>query len=198
MEEKKEEFIPQELDNYFEYVTYLVGAMQFTAEKDDGSAQRENVEKELISRNIYPINPVRLESNKTGIDTEALTAKMKGWVASGCWDKFREHAIHIWKGKTYIAEDGSMVHIPGDMDYVKLSDWITFTLNAGDAPCGSYAECGIAMEHNIPIYLITNMAKKDLKQSLLQMIEVTNGAVFSSLFEYLEFIDKEYKLKKKE
>jgi hypothetical protein len=198
MEEKKEEYIPQELDNYFDYVTYLVGSMEKTAEGDGGQSKREIVEKELIARNIYPINPVRLEAAKTGTDTEDLTKKMKGWIASGSWIKFKEASTQIWRGKTFVNEQGQLHHVPGDIDYVKLSDWITFTLQRGDSPCGSYAECGIAMEHNIPIYLITDMPKKELRQSLIQMIEVTEGEVFSSVAEYLTFIDKKYELKKKE
>lgn len=180
----------------FDYITYLVGSMQLTAEGDGGQAKRDIVEKELLSRNIYPINPVRLEATKTGTSCEDLTGKMRGWIASGNWEKFRQEAIFIWKGKTFLDEKGGMVHIPGDIEYCLMSDWITFTLNKGDGPCGSYMEVGIAMEHNIPIYLITDMPKKELKQSLLQAIEVSDGEVFNNVPSYLEFIDKKYNLKK--
>ena len=39
---------------------------------------------------------------------------------------------------------------------------------------------------------------KELPKSLLQMILVTDGEVFNSLFDYLNFVDQKYKLKRKE
>ena len=64
--------------------------------------------------------------------------------------------------------------------------------------CGSFAESGIAMEHKVPIYLITNMAKKELPKSLLQIIAVSGGEVFNSLHDYLKFLDEKYHLKRHE
>jgi len=188
----------EQLDTQCKFITYLIGAMQITAEKDGGGEKRENLDKELRLRNIFPINPVKLEASKTGMSSEEITTKMKGWVASGCWDKFEEQAINIWKGRDYISEKGNLTHIPGDVTYVTMSNWLTFRLNAGDQPCGSFMECGIAMEHDIPIYLITDIPKKELKQSLLQAILVTKGEVFRTENEYLEFIDRVYKLKRKD
>ena len=188
---------PIQLDKEFKFTTYLIGAMQITAEKDGGGEKRENLDKELRLRNVFPINPVKLEASKTGMSSEEITSKMKGWVASGCWDKFGEQAINIWKGRDYVETTGNLKHIPGDITYVTMSTWFTFRLNSGDQPCGSYMECGIAMEHNIPIYLITDIPKKELKQSLLQAILVTQGEVFRTENEYLAFIDKKYDLKRK-
>lgn len=189
---------PEEIDDRFKYVTYLVGSMEICAEKDDGSSQRAGVEQELLLRNVYPINPVKLESAKTGLPTGAVKEKMNGWVASGNWELFKEKAKEIWKGRSYIDGKEELVHVPGDIDYVLMSDWITFTFNRGDKPCGSFMECGIAMEHNIPIYLITDIPKKELPKSLLQGILVTEGEVFNTLNEYLKFIDEKYKLRRKE
>jgi hypothetical protein len=197
MEENKIPII-EELENTYKFVTYLIGAMEKPKEKDDGSSQRINVEKELLCRNVYPINPVKLEASKTGLTTEQLKEKMSGWLASGNWELFADRALEIWKGTNYIDEKNGLTHIPGDIDYCIMSDWITFTLNRGDVCCGSFAECGIAMEHGIPIYLITDMPKKELPKSLLQMILITEGEVFNSLNDYLIFVDKNYKLKRKE
>lgn len=180
----------------YKYLSYLVGSMQTTAEGDCGQSKRELVEQALIARNVYPINPVRLERSKTEMNSEELNKKMVGWIASGNWELFKEMAWYIWKGKSTVDEKGQITHIPGDIDYVKMSDWITFTLNKGDSPCGSFAECGIAMDLNIPIFVITDMPKKELRQSLLQMVEVSNGEVFMNLHDYLVHIDKIYKLKK--
>ena len=189
---------PIEITETYKFVTYLVGSMEVCAEKDDGTEKRIGVEKELILRNIYSINPVTLELAKTGLKTDEIKEKMTGWVASGNWELFRECAKEIWKGKTYIDGKQELVHIPGDIDYVLISDWITFTYNRGDKPCGSFFECGIALEHNIPIYLITDMLKKELPKSLLQGILVSGGEVFNNLNDYLKFIDEKYKLKRKE
>jgi len=198
MDENKVPNIPDELEEEFYYTTYLIGSMEKTAEKDDGSEKRAGVEKELLLRGIYPINPVKLETTKTGMTTDEVKEKMIGWVASGNWDLFKQRAAEIWKGKDLVDKDKGITHIPGDIDYCTMSDWITFTFNKGDAPCGSFAECGIAMEHDIPIFLITDMPKKELPKSLLQMVLVTGGEVFNTLPQYLEHIDKVYKLKRKE
>lgn len=47
--------------------------------------KRAEVEKELLLRNVYPINPVTLEASKTGMRTEGVKTKMIGWIASGNW-----------------------------------------------------------------------------------------------------------------
>jgi len=182
----------------YKYITYLIGAMEKTAEKDDGSEKRAKVEEELILRNVYPINPVKLEATKTGLSTDEIKEKMTGWVASGNWELFEERSKEIWQGKDNLSEKGELIHTPGDIDYCLMSDWLTFKYNKGDMPCGSFAECGIAMEHKIPIYLITDLAKKDLPKSLLQMILITKGEVFNTLPQYLDFIDSKYKLHRKE
>lgn len=185
------------IDGY-KYVTYLIGAMEKPIEKDDGQSQRTEVENELLLRNIYPINPVRLEAMKTGMPTDAVKEKMNGWLASGNWDLFGAKAKEIWKGKYYIDPEKGIIHIPGDEDYCLISDWLTFTLHKGDICCGSYAECGIGMRYDKPLYLITDMPKKELPKSLLQMILNTNGEVFPTVGKYLEFIDQTYKLKRTE
>jgi len=198
MEENKSYPTPDQLEEQFKYVSYLIGSMEICAEKDDGTGKRTEPKKELLLRNVYPIDPVSLEASKTGMKTEEIKEKMIGWVSSGNWDLFKERAKEIWKGKRYIDGKNELVHIPGDIAYVLMSDWLTFIYNKGDRPCGSFAECGISVEHGIPIYLITDMPKKDLPKSLLQIILVSEGEVFNTLPEYLRFIDEKYKLKRKE
>lgn len=188
---------PEEIEEGYAFTTYLIGSMEKTASGDDGGSMRDGVEKELQLRNVFPINPVKLEAFKTGMATGEIKEKLTGWIASGCWEKFTDKAREIWLGKDLIEATGELIHIPGDIDYCKMSDWITFTYNRGDVPCGSFAECGIAMEQGIPIYLITNMPKKELPKSLLQMIMVTGGEVFNTLADYLAFVDKKYRLRRK-
>ena len=181
----------------YKYKTYLIGSMEKTAEKDDGSSKREIFEKEFLLRDVYPINPVKLESSKTGMSTDEVKEKMKGWVAGGSWDLFRKHAINIWKGVDK-EENGQLLHIPGDVDYVLMSNFLTFSFNKGDMPCGSFGEAFIALEHNIPVYLITDINKGDLPKSLLQCIEASEGEVFNTVNKYFEFLDLKYKLKRQE
>lgn len=186
------------LKEEYKYVTYLIGSMEKTAQKDDGSEKREYYEKELYCRNVYPINPVKLEAQKTGMTTDEIKIKMKGWVESGNWDLFRTKAIEIWKGKDVLDTEGGLKHIMGDVDYVLVSDWITCIYQKGDSPVGTWFEVGIALEHNIPVYLITDINKVDLPKSLLQAITATNGEVFYNKTQYFNFIDEKYKLKRKE
>jgi hypothetical protein len=181
----------------YNYTTYLIGSMEKTAEKDDGGSKREIFETEFLLRDVYPINPVKLESSKTGMTTDEVKEKMKGWVAGGSWDLFRKHAISIWKGVDKEV-DGQLIHIPGDVDYVLMSDFLTFSFTKGDQPCGSYGEAFIAMEHNIPVYLITDINKGDLPKSLLQCIEASEGEVFNTTNKFFEFMDEKYNLKRKE
>jgi len=121
---------------------------------------------------------------------------MRGWVASGNWELFREQSVKIWKGHNEISSDGSLIRVLGDIDYVKISDFITMIYNRGDFGCGTFAECGIAVEYDKPIYLITDMIKKELPMSLLQFIEITQGDIFNSPYKFFEFIDNKFKLKR--
>ena len=117
------------------YRTYLIGAMEKTAEHDDGSEKRLSVEKELLLRNVYPINPVRLEATKTGMTAEEIKEKMIGWISGGCWELFNKKANEIWQGIDKIDFKIGMIHIPGDIEYCLMSNWITFTFNKGDVCC---------------------------------------------------------------
>jgi hypothetical protein len=195
---KMEELLKQEMEDCWDYTTYLIGSMEKTAEKDDGSSRREIFEKELLFRNVYPINPVKLEASKTGMTTNELKEKMIGWISGGKWDLYKEKAREIWLGKTYISEEEGIAQIPGDVDYVKMSDWLTCSVNKGDQPVGTYAEIGIAVDHKIPVYLITNMIKSELPKSLIQLIFASGGEIFENPTQYFNFIDREYSLKRKE
>ena len=182
----------------YKYSSYLIGAMSITAEKDGGIASRVEVEKELLMRNVFPINPAKLEAAKTGISAADAIEKIVGWVASGKRDLLHETGKQIWKGHNELNNEGNVVHIGGDLDYVKASDWLTFILKVGDKPCGTYFEIGVAIDHNIPIYLITNIAKRDLPQSLILGIEAVGGEFFENLNQYLIYIDEKHHLKRKE
>lgn len=187
-----------EISEKYKHSTYIVGAMTITAEKDGGVAKREDIVTELLLRDVLPINPATLESAKTGMDVMTAIERVKGWIASGNRDLIKKTGKRIWKGYDIQEKDGNIKHICGDLDYTKQSKWLTFVLHEKDKPCGTYFECGVAIDHNIPIYLITKIPKKDLPQSLILGIEAVDGEFFENLTQYLEFIDIKYKLKRKE
>jgi nucleoside 2-deoxyribosyltransferase len=182
----------------YKYSSYLIGAMSITKEGDGGIASRAEVEKELLMRNVFPINPAKLEAAKTGISAADAIEKIIGWVASGKRELLQETGRQIWKGHNELNAEGNVVHIGGDLDYVHASDWLTFVLKVGDKPCGTYFEIGVAIDNNIPVYLITNIPKRDLPQSLILGIEAVGGEFFENLNQYLNFLDEKYKLKRVE
>lgn len=171
--------------------------MSITAEGDTGESKREKVEEELLLRNVFPINPTTMETIRTGMSTPELAEKLKGWIAGGTWDLFREYINLIWKGKKII-ENNNVILYPGDKHYVEFSNFITAIYNRGDSPCGMYGEAFYAYLLNKPIYLITDVPKKDLALNFLGWIECSNGEVFPNKAQYLEFIDKKYNLKRRE
>jgi len=179
------------LDGY-KHVTYLIGAMETTAEGDDGSKKREDIEKELLTRKVFPINPVTLEKYKVDQKTSKVKELMEKWIEENNWSKYAEFSRLIWKGKNFYNNKQGLVHIPGDFDYVKMSTWITCLYNEGDSPCGTYGEAFLAFELGIPVYLITKTPIKKLKRSFLQAIYGSGGMVFGSFGEYLNFIENRY------
>jgi len=184
--------------NQYRYVSYLIGAMEKPAEGDGGESKRKDIQAELLKRNVYPINPCEQEKPKINMTTQQFKDKMQVWEAEENWSEYGKYARLIWKGKDYTDEKGNLVHIPGDIDYCRMSDFITFKLNSGDKPCGSYGETFIAYEHDKPVYVITDIPIKKLSASLKQAVFGSGGAVFDSENAYLHFIEQRYDLKVQE
>jgi hypothetical protein len=182
----------------YKYVTYLIGSMENPAEGDDGSKKRESFEKELLTRLVYPINPVQLEKYKINTNTEGAKKQMGEWLKNKQFSEFKGFSRLIWKGKYLIDKKHGLIHIPGDIDYVRISDWITCVFNKGDKPCGTYGESFMSFEHDIPIYLITDVLEeeeqKEIPTSFLQSIYGSGGCIFRNLGEYLNFVENKYGL----
>ena len=184
-------------ENYFKdfrYVTYIIGSMENPAEGDGGESKRKNIVDELIKRKIFPINPCALESHKVGMNTQQLKKKMHELKQENNWSEYRKFSRLIWKGKDILNNKNELIHIPGDFDYIRMSDWLTFILNKNDSPCGSIGEMFDAFDRDIPVYLITDIPIIDLKDSLVQAIIGSGGYIFNSENEYLHFIENEYHL----
>ena len=186
---------------------YLVGPMEAVASGDGGRGWRERISENLgkrVDQNgnpIYRFNPCDEEQNKIDMEQETFHKKVKGWLASGHNDKVGEYGGLIWKGKTYIekTDDGlaRLVKIMGDIDYVTNSDFLIARMEKGDAPCGTYGEACIALEHHIPIYVIQTMARTDYPCSFVQFVFASGGDFFNTEAELLTYIDEKYKLKVK-
>lgn len=184
----------------YKYITYLIGSMEETAEGDDGSSKRKILQEEILIRKVYPINPVQLEKYKININTEKAKIQMGSWLKNKQISEFKDFSRLIWKGKYLLDKKYGLIHIPGDIDYVKMSDWVTCVYNKGDKPCGTYGEGFMSFEHDIPVYLITDVKEeeetKELKGSFLQSIYGSGGAVFRDIGAYLNFIENKYNLNK--
>lgn len=119
----------------YKYITYLIGSMEETAEGDDGSSKRKILQEEILIRKVYPINPVQLEKYKININTEKAKIQMGSWLKNKQISEFKDFSRLIWKGKYLLDKKYGLIHIPGDIDYVKMSDWVTCVYNKGDKPC---------------------------------------------------------------
>jgi hypothetical protein len=185
--------------------TYLIGPMEDVAQGDGGRGWRATLREEFAHRftdngnGVFVFDPTLEEVSKVGMETETLHKKIQGWLASGNNHKIKEYGSLIWEGKTYIekTDEGkaNLVHVMGDIDYVKNSDFLIARMEKGDRPCGTYFEVGIALEHKTPIYVIQTMARKEYSLSFVQAVFTSGGDFFDSSSALLEFLDKKYKLK---
>lgn len=184
---------------------YLIGPMEEVACGDGGRGWRAHLRKEFEKRkdsegnSIYIFDPTLEETNKIGMESEIFHKKVKGWLACGKNDMIRDYGGLIWKGKTYLekAEEGKarLIKVLGDVDYVVNSDFLICRMEKADKPCGTFMEVGIALEHNIPIYVIQEFARTDYPSSFCQAVFASGGNFFSSYIELFEFLDEKYQLK---
>lgn len=184
--------------NQYRFVSYIIGSMEKPAEGDGGEKKRTGIQAELLKRNVYPINPCEQEMAKIGMSTQRLKEKMALWEDEENWSEFGKYARLIWKGKDIVSDKGDLIHVPGDIDYCQMSDWLTFLLDVKDKPCGSIGEMFMGFEHDKPVYLITNIPIKKLPASLKQAVFGSGGYVFDSENAYLHFIEQRYDLQVKE
>jgi hypothetical protein len=184
------------------YKTYLIGSMESPAKEDAGESWRKEITPLLNQRNIYCFDPTKEESQKVGIPTKELIQKLHGWQVSGNWDKFVQYMRMIWKGVSKIDTDPETneprnIHILGDVDYVRHSDFIVWYYEEGDQLGGTIAEIVLAWNSGIPVYLISSAAKSRMNKSLIYFVldsgnESQRGQMFNSINDFLDFFDKVY------
>lgn len=187
---------------------YLIGPMEKTKAKDAGRGWRDKLRPDLENllnpdgNSVYVFDPTLEEQSKVGMETEVFHRKNMGWVKSGNNEKVAEGTTLIWHGKTYLKPTdehgkGELVHIMGDIDYVKKSDFLIARFEVGDQPCGTFMETGIALEHRIPIYVIQTMNRDDYPISFTGAVFATGGDFFANQNKLIEFLISKYKLKAK-
>ena len=126
--------------------TYLIGPMEDVAAGDGGRGWRSELREKLSHRytynknGIFVFDPTLEEVSKVGMEAATLHKKIKGWLASGNNHKIKEYGSLIWEGKTYIETSeiegqAKLVHIMGDVDYVKNSDFLIARMEKNDRPC---------------------------------------------------------------
>jgi len=184
--------------------TYLIGPMESVALGDGGRGWRSEFRKELVKRidkngnPIYVFDPTLEEQNKVGMPSETLHQKIKGWLVSGHNGLVGDYGSLIWKGKTYLEKTGEgkarLVKILGDIDYVVNSNFIIMRMEKNDSPCGTFGEACVALEHNIPIYVIQTMPKIEYPGSFSQWVYAGGGGFFTSQAELFQFLDQRYNL----
>lgn len=192
----------QIINNWLKF--YSIGPMESVAKGDAGRDWRASLRNEINKRKdsngnpIYMYDPTLEEQCKVNMEPELFHKKIKGWLASGNNEKVKEGGDLIWKGKTYIEKTDNgkarLVKIMGDIDYVLNSDFLVARMEKGDSPCGTFGEACIALEHNIPIYVIQTMARTDYPGSFVQFVYASGGDFFNTQSELLTFLDKKYNL----
>jgi len=185
---------------------YLIGPMEKVKAGDSGRGWRDKIRPEiesLIDGNgnpVYVFDPTKEEQCKVGYETKIFHKKILGWIQAGNNEKVSEGTKLIWYGKSYLAKEGEgdkLVHILGDIDYVRHSNFLIMRMEPGDAPCGTYMETGIALEHKIPIYVIQTMPRDTYPVSFVGAVFASGGNFFDNPTQLLEFLQATYKLKVK-
>jgi len=188
------------------FKVYAIGSMESPAKKDGGKGWRQKLTPELARRGIYCFDPTREEIAKVGMPTEEFMEKLEGWQKSGHWNHFVDAMRKIWRGVSYTKEDPitkklQSIHIFGDVSYVENSDFLIWNLDEGDKPGGTLIELALAWYRGIPVYMITQMSKININKSILYFVLDSGsgqGEIFPNQKQLLEFLDKKYKLKRRE
>lgn len=176
--------------------TYLIGAMGKTAAKDGGAGWRQQLTPILEQYGIQVLDPNKREKEKVGMDTLTFHQKLTGWKRSGNWNLYTEGHHKVWFGTDKILGDGELIHLPGDFDFVQVSDFLIAHIEKGDMPCGTYGEACLATYLGKSIYLVTKLPIYKISDSFLGWIRVSGGKVFETFSKLEQFLVLEYNLKK--
>lgn len=200
------------MERRYKVTTYLAGAMEH-ATKNDMVGWREEFKKSFISPDILIYDPVEMESIKVNSLPGEHNKYIKGLKKAGKYDKFFDEMWKIWFGdidkNTEIANilaflrnrkliDGNYLHEIsswGDAEAVVRSDFIVVYLPSNIKTVGTIYEIVFAFLFKIPIYLILpDTSKTEANSSLLFGVMLSDGEVFYSLKDCIEFIKNKYGL----
>jgi hypothetical protein len=169
---------------------YLAGPMEKVSD-ESATAWRERIAPKLVEYfgdNIEIVDPCKTEGIKLqGLIPEDSDLKdtkklMKGWKASGCYEKFDEAIKRI---------------IQADLEVVRRCDFVIFFLDFEAKMGGTISELTVAHERNIPTYTVTYDNVTDANSWILGMARLS-GRIFPNFNQLLDalFEDcKEYKKK---
>ena len=192
--------------------TYTIGSMEKTATGNFGESWRQIIAPKLKARGIYVFDPTTMESQKTGMSTPEISAKISTWITSGHLVEFLQAMDSIWEGKTLLINDSlspedQILHLLGDYEYVLNSDFLILHYDKGDSWGGTLIEIAIAYYMaKIPIYLVTKDPISGINKSALRHILMSgvkrgdyknHNPIFESFNQLLEYLDKTYGTKEK-
>jgi len=165
-------------------VVYLAGPME--AVPDGGTQWRDRITPKLVEyfgANIEIIDPCKSEATKLkGIvpddaDVGYVKNAMKGWKASGDYEKFDAAVKRI---------------IEFDLEAVRRSDFLIFYLDFEVQMGGTISELTVAHERNKHTYFVKNGNVTTANSWILGMARAT-GLFYPNFTQLLEGVEEDFK-----
>ena len=165
--------------------TYLAGPMEAIS-ASDATQWRDRITPKLVEyfgNKIDIIDPCKTEGLKLqgivpdGTDLKDTKKIMKGWKASGCYEKLDLAMKRI---------------IQFDLEAVRKSDFVIFYLDFEVKMGGTISELTVAHERNISTYSVINGNITEANTWILEMARLA-GRTFPNFHQLLEAIQEDYK-----
>ena len=193
--------------------TYLAGYIE--ADTKTAGDWRKEVSEALNYQSLLIYDPISREAQKTGKPAGEHVVYTTGLKKAGRWDLFKDEMRKIWFGgvkpgtnryevikqfqfRSFI--DGNQevdASYWGDFEAVARSNFIIVYYKSGVQSWGTPGEAVLAFFLNIPIYVISDVAKSEINSSLLWWVLEADGEVFRSVNECVKFVKEKYKLEDK-
>jgi len=190
--------------------TYLAGYIETNPENAKG--WRDEIKEKLHNPKLLIYCPLTYESLKTGRHAPEQIKYIIGLKSGGHWEYFKEEMKKIWWGivrpgrnrfeimkqfqyrKMIDGNSEADLKVWGDFEAVARSNFIILYYKHDKPTWGTPAEAFEAFLLDIPIYIISDVPKRDMNSSLLWWVLETKGEVFYKLDDCVNFIKDKYKL----
>lgn len=165
--------------------TYLAGPME-SISAENATQWRDRITpklSEFFGNNINIIDPCKTEGVKLqgivpdGTDLKDTKKIMRGWKASGCYEKLDIAMKNI---------------IQFDLEAVRSSDFVIFYLDFEVQMGGTISELTVAHERNIPTYSVLHGNTTDANTWILEMARLS-GRTFPNFSQLLDTLQENYK-----